>query len=304
MEPVYRGLTAAQLDAQYDVEAAVPELPRLMAGYAASSARVRGSAAAGTDLAYGDDPLQTLDLFAPTDAAAAPIHVYIHGGYWRGGSRLGRAFPAEIFNARGAVWVPVDYRLVPAVGLDDVVADVRRAIAWVYRNAVEWGGDRDRIHVSGTSAGGHLAAMLMLDGWQADFDLPGDVVKGGCAMSGLFDLEPLRHTRENATLRLDRGLIARNSPIRRVPRQARPLLLAWGERESQAFKRQSRDFAAAWRARGHAAEEIELAGHDHFSAIAELANPDGVLLGAIFAQMGLTSRRSSPAAAHSIRPGR
>ena len=289
---VYQGYTADELDHQYAVEAAVPDLSKLLAGYQARSEAVRGRGDASLDIAYGPHELQRLDVFSPPDADSAPIQIYIHGGYWRSSSKVGRAFPAKAFNAAGAVWITIDYRLLPEVSLDEIVDDVRSAVAWTYSNAASLGGDPNRIHVSGTSAGGHLAAMLLLDGWQNGYGLPVDAIKGGCAISGVFDLEPLRHTKENKTLRLDDGSIERNSPVKHIPLATRrPLIVAWGEKESDEFRRQSHDFAAAWRARNSSVVEIEMADHDHFSAIAELGEPNGALLQAIFAQMG----RRSPA---------
>ena len=286
----YRGYTADELGRQYDVETAVSNRSQLMAGYQARSDAARTRGDAKLDIAYGPHELQRLDVFSPPDAVTAPIQIYIHGGYWRSSSKNGRAFPSQAFNAVGAVWIPIDYRLLPEVSLDAIVHDVRLAAAWVYENAASFGGDATRIHVSGTSAGGHLTAMLLLDGWQGGYGLPVDVIKGGCAISGLFDLEPLRHIRENRTLRLDDGSIVRNNPMNHIPVTQRSLIVAWGEKESDEFKRQSREFAAAWRKRNSPVEGIELAGHDHFSAIAETADPNGALLSAIFAQMGLSSR--------------
>ena len=187
MKPSPSGLTAAELQEQYDVEAAVPELPQIMADYQQRSETVRQMPNASIDLAYGEHRLQKLDIFAPRGATALPIQIYIHGGYWRGGSRLGRAFPAPVFNEAGAVWIPIDYRLLPEVSLDDIVTDVRDAVGWIYAHAGSFGGDRDRIHVSGSSAGGHLTAMLMLDGWHEAIGLPSDVVKSGCAISGFLN---------------------------------------------------------------------------------------------------------------------
>ena len=284
---VYRDYNAEELNKEYDVEAATPELGSIMADYQARSDVVRADAAVRLDVAYGPDPLQQMDVFAPARTTDAPIQVYIHGGYWRGGSKNGRAFPAEVFNRAGAVWIPIDYRIAPAVTLDAIVHDVRLAVAWIYNNAASFGGDRNRIYVSGTSAGGHLTAMLLLDDWQGGFGLPGDVVRGGCAISGLFDLAPLRFTGENATLKLDEWSIERNSPIRHIPQTDRPLIAAWGGRESDEFARQSREFASAWRGLNGDAVEVELAGHDHFSAIGDLAEPKEPLLRAIFDQMGL-----------------
>lgn len=274
----------------YDVEALVPDFEAFMAGYGAESARVKAAVPGRLDVAYGSDPLQRLDVFAP-ERRGAPVQVYIHGGAWRASDKAGRAYPAEAFVPAGAVWAPVNYRLAPAVPLDDIVHDVRLAIAWIHENAEEFGGDRERIFVSGNSAGGHLAAMLLADGWEARYGLPGGVVRGGCAVSGIFDLRPLWRTGTYDWLGLDEAGACRNSPILCVPATGRPLVVAVGGEETGAFKQQSRAFAEAWAAKGHPVRVLEMPGHHHFSIMAELARQGSPLLDAMLDQMGLADSR-------------
>lgn len=275
----------------YDVEALIADWQSHVGRMGAESARVRRRIAGRLDIAYGPDPLQKLDVFAPKDAPkaakAAPVQVYIHGGAWRGSDKAGRSYPAEIFVPAGAIWAPINYRLAPAATLDDIVFDARAAVAWVYKNAASIGADRDRIHVSGNSAGGHLSGMVMAPGWEADFGLPAGVVKGACAVSGVFDMRPIIRTPLNEPLKLDTATADRNSPIRHLPAPPRPLVVAWGGDETEAFKRQSRDYAAACRATGLPVREIEIAGCHHFSILAEFARRDSALARAMFEQMGL-----------------
>ncbi|MGI9386764.1 MAG: alpha/beta hydrolase [Methyloligellaceae bacterium] len=271
---------------QYDVEAMVPNLPEIMARYATLSGPAADLPGAHLDLAYGDGPRQKLDIFPPTDGAA-PALLFFHGGYWRAGTKEDRRFPAAPWRERGVAWVPVEYRLAPEVSLDDIVDDARAAVAWFHRNAARFGCDPDRITVAGSSAGGHITGMLAAEGWQDRYGVPDDVIKAGCAISGLFDLEPLRHTFVNEWLALDSEAAERNSPLWHFPRQEHPLLIAWGGKESIAFKRQSQAYAQACLSSGVQVQTLERETADHFSIIGEIGQADSPLFAAIAAQIGL-----------------
>lgn len=272
---------------QYNVEALVPDWGEYMARYAAESERVKATMPGRLDVAYGPHELQKLDIFAP-EGAGSPIQLYIHGGGWRASDKAGRAYPAEPFVAAGAVWAPINYRLAPDASLDEIVHDVRQAVAWVYENAAGFGGDRERIFVSGNSAGGHLSGTLMMEGWEREFGLPQGVVKGACAISGVFDMTTLMKAAANEWLAMDSDTALRNSPIRHLPASGGgPLIVAYGAVESDAFKFQSREYAAAWGARGYPVRELELADHNHFSIMGELAHEGGELFDAMLRQMGI-----------------
>jgi arylformamidase len=165
----------------------------------------------------------------------------------------------------------VEYTLAPAARLDQIVAEVRAAVAWIIDHAEERGGDPRRVFVAGHSAGGHLTAVAMNDAR----------VAGGVAISGIYDLEPIRLNYLNEKLRLDPAEAARNSPILHLPSRAAPLVVTVGLGELPELIRQSEDYWAAWQRRGHAGRWIPLEGHDHFSILEELARPAGKLLAAL-----------------------
>ena len=171
------------------------------------------------DVRYGAGPNMTADLF-PAPAAGAPIQVFIHGGYWRAMDKDVHSFPAEGFVAAGGAAVSLNYALAPAVTLDTIVEQCRTAIEWLADNAGRLNGDPDRIFVSGHSAGGHLTAMMLCTDWAAR-GRPAGLVKGGTAISGIFDLAPLRETSINDDVRLDAESAARNSPIHHLPQTRR-----------------------------------------------------------------------------------
>ena len=233
------------------------------------------------DVPYGAaGPRQMLDIFTP-DTDGAPILVFIHGGYWFFNSKDPRRFPAREFVPRGIAWVPINYRLAPTVPMSDIVADVRNAVKWLYRHAAEYGCDPDRIYVSGNSAGGHLTAELLSDDWPDQYGLPADVVKGACAISGLYDLEPLLECEPNEKLRLDLESARRYSPIYHLSGQATPSIIACGANESAEFRRQTAAYADTLKEAGYPVTHMEVAGHDHFSIIGELANPESPLFRAV-----------------------
>jgi arylformamidase len=196
------------------------------------------------------------------------------------------SFVARGLRPAGAVTVVVNYGLVPSIDLDTLVRQCRAAVAWVHAHAREWGGDPERISVSGHSAGGHLVAMLLATDWAA-FGAPADTVKAGCAISGLYDLEPIRLCYLNDVLALTPEVARRNSPVHLAPARPTPLVLALGGAEGPEYHRQTDALAAAWRAQGVPIEVMDLAGHDHFSIVAELQSPFSALARAIQGQMGL-----------------
>jgi len=162
----------------------------------------------------------------------------------------------------------IEYTLAPAARMDAIVAEIRAAVAWVIDHAKELGGDPARVFVSGHSAGGHLTAMAMADAR----------VAGGLAISGIFDLEPIRLNYLNEKLGLDAAEAQRNSPMLHLPSRAAPLAVTVGLGELPELIRQSEEFAAAWQKHGLPGRYVPIAGHDHFSILDELARPDGKLV--------------------------
>jgi arylformamidase len=193
---------------------------------------------------------------------------------------------ARAFHPAGAATVVLDYALIPDVDMDTLVRQCRTAVAWVYWNAPSFGGDPERIFVSGHSAGAHLAAMLMATDWPA-FGAPASVIKGGSGASGLYDLEPIRLSYLNQTLGLTADSARRNSPVHLRPSSPAPLLLAVGDLEGPEYHRQNDDLAAAWRGHGVRCDVMDMPGIHHYSIVSQLGEPSSDLARAILGQMRL-----------------
>jgi arylformamidase len=275
-----------ELDRQYNARAAVPDSADILARYGTLSAQVRADYPCDCNVPYGPHLDETVDVF-PARQPDSPVFVFIHGGYWRALSKDDSAFMVPAFVPAGAAVVTVNYALAPQVSLADIVAQCRRAVAWVYRNIQRYGGDPNRIHVSGHSAGGQLTGMVLADGWQELHGVTQPLVKSASAVSGLFDLRPLVHTYINEWLSLDLPAARQASPLFAVPAAPCPLLVSWGSLETPEFQRQAQLYAQAWRAGQGQALEMALPGTNHFTAPLELARRDSPLTQAILRMMGL-----------------
>jgi arylformamidase len=284
-QTVFLGYDQAALDREYNNSGKVANAAEYLARYPAESARARETLPARLDLRYGPRAGETLDVFLPEGHGLWPVHVFVHGGYWRSLDKQDFSFAARGLQAAGVLVAVINYALVPTVDMDELVRQVRASVAWLHRNAAGLGGDPARLTVSGHSAGGHLVAMLMATDWSRFAGLPPDIVKAGCGISGLYDLEPIRLSYLNKTLGLTPETARRNSPVHLVPAAGGRLLLAVGAKEGDEYHRQTESLAAAWRRRGLAVEILDMAGHDHFSIVTELADHRTPLSRAILAQI-------------------
>ena len=286
--PVWLDMDQAELDDAYDQIKYAPNLPQITKRYATNSNAVRARIGAPRRYAYGATPIEGLDVY-PTRRPNAPINIFIHGGAWRGGLARDFGYAAELFVDAGAHYVVPDFINVIESGGDlmPMAAQVRRAVAWVRRNAQSFGGDPERIYVSGHSSGAHLAGVVLTTDWRKDYDLPADTVKGGLCCSGMFDLKPVRLSARSSYVKFTDEMEQALSSQRHLDKLNAPVIVAHGTFETPEFQRQSRDFAAAVKAAGKPVQLLAAEGYNHFEAPETLASPYGLLGRAVLEQMKL-----------------
>lgn len=234
-------------------------------------------------LAYGVGSGEQLDWF-PAGQPDAALHVFIHGGYWQALSKNESTFAATDFLANGVAFAAIDYTLAPQASIMHMLDQCRRSIAWLHTNAQALGFDRDRIYLSGSSAGAHLAALLLVTDWPS-LGMPGDVIKGATLMSGIFDLRPICHTYVNEPLGLDEPTAAELSPLFADLADLAPTIVCWGANETDEFKRQSREFGAAMHRAGNDVQVFEVPARNHFDIVHTLAAADESLGRRVLAAM-------------------
>lgn len=263
---IYRHYDQQALDAAYNNRAAVPAHPEILARWERDSRTARETTACKLDLPYGPTERQKLDVFLPAGRAPRagwPALVFFHGGYWQGLHKDSFSFLAPHFTSEGIALVTPTYELCPTVTMTQLADQVRRALAWVQ----DYGGslllDPARIVAAGHSAGGHIAAMLAHAPWP---DPPPLI--GALALSGLYDLEPIRLSYLNNALRLTAEEAAALSPVRHIRPYAPPLVLAMGGAELPGFHDQQRDYARALAGAGAPAQATLItANDDHFTIV-------------------------------------
>lgn len=282
---IYRDFDQDALDREYRIRDSVPldQFEAIIKRYGDDSKTARETLDCHIDVSFGDNPDEIMDIFP--GPGGAPLFVFIHGGYWRMLSHAESSFMAPNMVANGVAFATVNYSLAPGASLDEIVRQCRAALAWLYANAAKYGADPDRIHISGSSAGGHLCGMMLAGGWHDDFGVPDDIVKSACALSGLYDLEPIRLSEINQWIKLDAASARRNSPIHNLPDRGCPLILSHGGNETGEFKRQTEIYAAAWTSAGFDCEIVDRADFNHFDIPFDLNDPQGALAKAVLARM-------------------
>ena len=286
MAKVFLDYDQAALDRAYDQTQWAPNMQEVLQRRGAAAAAVRTRLGEPRRFAYGPSAVEQLDVF-PTTRPRAPVMIFLHGGAWRGGDARSQAFQAEMFVQAGAHWVAPDFATVMDVGLDGMVSQVRRAVAWLARHAGDFGGDPGRLYVGGHSSGGHLAGNVLVTDWVGDFGLPGDLVKGGLCISGMYDLKAVRLSARSSYVKFDDRIEHGLSPQRHLDRLRAPVVVAYGERDSPEFQRQACEFAAAVERAGRLRALLIGKDLNHFEMPDTLARPDGLLGAAALELMGL-----------------
>ena len=276
----------AFLSREYNNRELFPDYPRHFTRWQEGSARARSTMICHLDRAYDGSPGATLDIF-PARKGDGSALVFIHGGYWRSLDKKDFSFLAPAWVDAGVSLVVVNYGLAPVVTMERIVQQMLAASAWVYRHAEEYGMDEERLFVSGHSAGGHLAAMMLAALWPVyDRSLPKDLYKGALAVSGVYDLRPLVQVDWlQGDLRLDEASALKLSPAFLPPATRAPLALAVGGLESSEFKRQNALLAQRWKP--VLARDVPMPGRDHFTVIDGLADSANPLFAATRRMMGL-----------------
>ena len=285
---IYLGFDQAELDREYSPSSRIDNINVFLDAYASTSRKVRIKAtnegSCLQNLAYGSQKDERLDLYLPSTTAGAPLHIFIHGGYWRALSKDDSAFAAPMFQQEGSFFAALDYTLAPNATLTQIVRQNRRAISWLFDNADNWGFDRNRIYLSGSSAGAHLAIMMLMTNW-SEYGLPQDVIKGVSAVSGIYDLEPIRLSYVNEPLGMTCKEAAENSPMGNKIRNHCPIVLAYGDNETGEFKRQTNEYRDFLLRSGETVSFREIRNRNHFDVIMDLMHSDTWLGRQVLGQM-------------------
>ena len=286
------GLDQIELDAAYDQAFYAPLRLQILKRLASNSELTRARLGPPRRESYGPTEVEKLDIYS-AKRANAPIFVFIHGGAWLRGEAKDYGYPAELFVNAGTHFVVLDFIAIEKAGGDlRVMADqVRRGIAWTYKNASSFGGDPSRFYIGGHSSGGHLCGVALVTDWEKSFGLPPDFVKGGLCMSGMYDMKPVRLSKRSSYVKFDDGMEQAMSSQRHLDLLRAPVVVTYGTDETPEFQRQNRDFAAAVKSAGKKIELIEAPNYNHFEMVESLSNPYGPNGRAALALMQLSSTR-------------
>ncbi|MBE8168605.1 MAG: alpha/beta hydrolase [Shewanella sp.] len=300
---MYKQFDKATLEREYSPSSCVDDINVFIQQYIDLSESATSQAIAERsallDLQYGSHADESIDLYLPIKKSdvlpirnTKKLQVYIHGGYWQQLTKIESSFAARNFQQQGCHFAVINYSLAPNATLTQIVEQNRKAIAWLAHFAEKLGFDASEIYLSGSSAGGHLALMMLQTDWQSYIDDSAltdtkPFIKGVCAVSGIYDIEPITQTSVNDALQLTAEEVQVNSPIRHNTINKCPVIIAYGDNETSEFKRQSMAMKTHLEDAGFSVPFKEIAHRNHFDVIIDLSDSESWLSQQVFKQMKL-----------------
>lgn len=277
---------SAKLERQYNMREAFPDHVDYFADWRRRSEAARRTLDPVLDIPYGSGDREKLDVF-PGNSSSGAVLVFVHGGYWRTMDKSDFSFLAVPFVSRGITVVLPNYPLCPDVGIDDIVSATRRMQRWVSENIGRYGGDSGEVHLAGWSAGAHLVTMLLTlaaEGAERD---PASVL----AVSGIYDLRPLKHVRANEDLRITDAVALANSPALLAPARKTRLAVVIGALETSAIHRQAAVLETAWRPQIPDMISTATGAAHHYSIVSRLADESSELYNLALKLVGASGAR-------------
>ncbi|HRH48756.1 MAG TPA: alpha/beta hydrolase [Panacibacter sp.] len=274
---VYKHYNQEQLNAQYNNRLHVPDYANYFERWEKLSRQTEKEHAIFKDISYGSHALECLDIFPAANPNAKTL-VFIHGGYWHLLDKRLFHFLAATFVKRNVTMVLINYPLAPSASMDAIVSSCRNAMLWLQNNLTSYGGDPTQVYIAGHSAGGHLAAMLLVNN-NSTF------IKGVVSLSGLFQLKPVMLSNINSVLQMDVEAAGRNSPACLQPIHQCPLLLAVGSNETDEFKDQTHEMYDNRKSKHSSIQLLNVPGKNHFSILDAVTENSSALQTAIFRLM-------------------
>jgi arylformamidase len=273
---IFMDYDQVELDASYDQVSYEPLISQVALRLESKSEAVRSRLGAPRRAAYGPTEIERLDIYR-AERAKAPIFIFIHSGNWLSGSASQYAYPAEMFVKAGAHYVVLDFASAKDVGgdLGVLATQIRRAIAWTYKNAATFDGDAERLYIGGHSSGGHLCGIALVTDWERDFGVPASIVKGGLCMSGMYEMTPVRLSWRRTYVNFTDAMADAMSSQRHIDQLKAPVVVSYGTFETPEFQRQNREFAAAVKAAGKAVQLVEAPNYAHLEMAESLDHPYG-----------------------------
>ena len=271
---VYKDYTRQQLDRQYNNQTKVKNFKNFVAEWSALSATARDEHPNTITCTYDEASNQKLDIVYPVtpSLSAVPVQIFFHGGYWKALSREIFYFVARAFANHGIATAIVDYELIPKTDMAELIRQCRQSAAYIYRNAKDLGLDKDEIHVSGHSAGGHIAAMCLATNWTYfQQGLPGQIIKSAVGVSGLYNLEPISKCFLQDDLKLTNADVTTLSPANLSQPKSGNMHFLVGAEEGPEYICQSEDLAKNWSGISHPPEI--LAPYNHFTIMSAFSDP-------------------------------
>ena len=263
------------LEKEYSPSTCIQNYNELINEYGSKSKIAESITTVIKDISYGKSKEECLDFF-PAAEKNSPLLVFLHGGYWQRLSKNESTFPAPHFVSSGINFAAINYTLAPQASIDEITEECRRSIIWLFNHADKLGMNPEKIFLLGSSAGAHLAAMLLLTDWDA-YQLPSNVIKGATLLSGIYDLRPIVKTYINEPLLMNEQLAEELSPLFLVKKSTAQIIISWGEHETSEFKRQSIDFSNKWKKMGNTCTIFEEKNTNHFDILFQMENEQSKL---------------------------